>query len=361
MRYLSQICPALAKAAPGNSYFLLNRSAQRSQLPALPDNFQWIQVPDATASLPRRLLWLQVGLPRVLRSIGADVLFAASDVSTLRPPCPMVLMVHNFNPFSPNRVQLWSRGQLARMSLHRWLIRRSAQKASLVIFVSHWSQQEISPMLGLSLERTAVIYHGVDQTFQTVGEASPDPPKQRFLLAVSEVLEHKNLQRLVEAYANLLQDLGQNLDLVIAGTITSSTLRNSLEASLSDRGLSHRVKFTGVVTPKEMATLYRQAELLVFPSLVETFGLPLIEAMVSGLPVVASHTTAIPEICGDAARYFDPLDVSAMTQAMKNVLTDSSLRESQVKKGLERASRFSWDTAAAGLLDNLGTALSESR
>ena len=90
-------------------------------------------------------------------------------------------------------------------------------------------------------------------------------------------------------------------------------------------------------------------------------GLPLIEAMASGLPVVTSNATAMPEICGDAASYFDPLDVSAMTQVMQNVLTDSSLRESQVEKGLERASRFSWDTAAASLLDSLESAVSESR
>ena len=359
VRYLSQICSALSKAAPGNSYFLLNRAEQRFQLPDLPENFTWVQIPDATASLPRRLLWLQVGLPRVLRRIGADVLFAASDVTTLRPPCPMVVMVHNFNPFSPSRGQVWSRSQLARITLHRWLIRRSAQKATRVVFVSRWSSQEITPQLGIPADRTTVIYHGVGQDFSPSAEGSPlsqDSP--RFILAVSEVLEHKNLHRMVDAYCDLTQMLIYDLRLVIAGSIGSQSLKSSLEQTLAKHGLLDRATFTGFVSKEELANLYRQAELLIFPSLVETFGLPLIEAMASGLPVVTSNATAMPEICQEAALYFDPQCVAEMTQAMFRVLNDSAVRDDLVNKGLKRAAGFSWESTAKSLLSSLEMAQS---
>jgi len=360
VRYLSQICPALAQAAPGNSYFLLNRAAQQSQLPELPDNFRWVQIPDYTASLPRRLLWLQVGLPKILRNIGADVLFAASDVSTLQPPCPMVVMVHNFNPFSPSRNEVWSRSQLARITLHRWLIRRTAQKAARVIFVSEWSSQEITPHLGIPAHRTTVIYHGVDQDFSPSTGGSSSRKSPRFLLAVSEVLQHKNLHRMVEAYCNLTQMMDDDLQLVIAGSVGSQSVKSSLEQTLSKHGMLNRVTFTGFVSKDELANLYRQAELLIFPSMVETFGLPLIEAMASGLPVVTSNATVMPEICQEATLYFDPQSVPEMTQTMQRVLTNSNLRDDLIRQGLRRASNFSWKTTADSLLSTLEQAKSES-
>jgi glycosyltransferase involved in cell wall biosynthesis len=222
----------------------------------------------------------------------------------------------------------------------------------------------MSPALGIPLQKSTVIHHGVDDTFRgasTEGEAPKGFALKgsslkggcRFILVVSSVLEHKNLERLLEAYSNLVQSLddpsylsGQALDLVIAGPIGSVKLARSLKGSLADRGLLANVRFLDSVPSEELPILYRRAEMLVFPSLEETFGLPLIEAMASGLPVVASNVSVMPEICADAACYFDPLNVADMSQAMQRVLTCHSLRKALVQKGLERAAAFSWDKAA---------------
>jgi glycosyltransferase involved in cell wall biosynthesis len=239
----------------------------------------------------------------------------------------------------------------------------------------------MSPALGIPLEKSTVIHHGVDDTFRrasTEGETPKDlalegsSPKggRRFILVVSAVLEHKNLTRLLEAYSNLVQSLDapshlsvpvlsktkeQALDLVIAGPIGSMKLLRSLKRSLAGRGLLANVRFLDSVPDRELRTMYRQAELLVFPSLEEVFGLPLIEAMAAGLPIVASNASAMPEICGDAACYFDPFDVADMTQAMGRVLTDASFRSTLVQRGLERALAFSWDKAACRLLRVMNT------
>ena len=356
IRLLSGILPALARTSPGTTYCLLNRASQRSLLPSLPPNIQWHEIPRATQSLPVRLLWLQVGLPRLLRRLNADMLLGASDVSTWRPPCPYVLMVHNFNPFSPMRSDMWGRKRLARLALQRELVRRCARRADRVVFVSEWSRSAMSQAMGIPLEKSAVVHHGVDEIFL---RTSPDSDKQSdghpFLLVVSAILEHKNLKRLVEAYSDLATARAEELDLVIAGPIGSPKLRSSLEGFLQQRGLTPRVRFLGSVPSEELASLYRQAELLVFPSVEETFGLPLIEAMASGLPVVASKVSVMPEICGDAVQYFDPFDVADMTRMLERTLNDTALREDMGERGLARAADFSWDRTARGLLTVMST------
>ena len=351
VRYLSRMCPALSEASPDTSFYLLNRASQLSRLPSLPANFTWVEIPEYTKSRPLRVPWLQIALPRIIRRLDVDVLLAASDVSTLRPPCPLVLMVHNINPLSTMRSQIWSRGKLVQLAVQRELVRRCARRADKVVFVSAWSRQAMSRGLGIPLEKSTVVHHGVDDAFRWLSKSSTAPNDGRkFLLVVSSVLEHKNLNRLLEAYSGMLRSLGRDLDLVIAGPIGSVDLHRCLERRLANEGLSTKVRFLGSVPSEKLLTLYSQAEMLVFPSLEETFGLPLIEAMAAGLPVVASNTSVMPEICEDAACYFDPFDVADITRAMVRVLTDTSLREALVQKGLERSSAFSWSVAAKGLV-----------
>ena len=361
VRWLSGILPSMAEARPETEFYLLNRASHMSRLPSLPANVHWVGIPRATGSRLVRLLWLQVGLPRMLRNLGVEVLLGASDVSTLRPPCPFVLMTHNLNPFSPVRSQIWGRRQRIRLALQRELVRRCAQRADRVVFVSESSRQAMAPGLGILLEKSTVVHHGVDDVFVPSQAVERPGDGRRFLLVVSAVLEHKNLARLIEAYGNLVSSLGEELDLVVAGPIGSVKLRQSLEQSVADSGLSSRVRFLGSVSSIELAELYRQAGLLVFPSLEETFGLPLIEAMASGLPVVASNISAIPEICGNAADYFDPYDVADMAGAMERVLRDTSLREAMVQRGLERASSFTWTKAAQELLSVMSDVVRDRR
>ena len=351
IRFLSQICPALNRANREITYYLLNRSEQRSQLPSsLPENFQWIKIPDATNSVPLRLLWLQAKLPGILKSLRADVLLAASDVSTLRPPCPMVLMVHNINPFALEREQIWRRRRIVRMAVHRKLIQSCARRSSKLIFVSDWSRQAILPYLDTPLQNTAVVHHGVDDVFRNARATPQSGDEPRFILVVSEVLEHKNLTRLVEAYCRIALSLDGQMQLVVAGTITSQRLHQQLERYLMTQGLLEQVKFLGYVPQDELVALYHKAELLVFPSLGETFGLPLVEAMAAGLPVVASDIPLVPEICGDAVCYFDPLDVDDITRSLARMLGDPDLRTTLIQHGLERAKAFSWSDAALSLL-----------
>ena len=362
LRYLSGISPALSEAGPETTFLLLTRVSQLPLLPSMPPNFEAIPIPESTRFASVRLLWLQLGLPSLLKRLKADVLLGSSDVSSWRAPCPLVLMVHNFNPFSPRRGQVWSRRTLARMAIQRRIVRRCARKAEMLVFVSEWSRQEIAPLLGVPLEKSTVVYHGADH-MRTLPSAPVDtcPPAcdGPFVLAVSSVLEHKNLPRLVRAFANLAHTEAGPV-LVIAGPIGSDRLHRSLVSDARDLGIGSHVRFLGSVPARDLIGLYRKAELLVFPSLEETFGLPLVEAMASGLPVAASNISVMPEICQDAACYFDPLDIDDMTRAMHLVLTDKSLRHSLAQRGCERAAQFSWASAAHQLLGVIETASQRS-
>lgn len=362
IRYLSKICPSLAEASPETTFYLIDRGSQRSRLPSLPSNFRWVEMPESTRFRPYRLWWLRFVLPKVLRRLKVDVLLGTSDVTTTRPPCPLVLVVHNYSPFSPMRTEIWNRPMLMRLAIQRKIVRASTRRADQVVFVSEWSRQTMSPLLGIPLEKSVVIHHGVDDSFgEPPGGETVSKNGNPFILVVSVVLEHKNLTRLVESYDRLLQSLDQNMDLVVAGPIGSVKLLRSLQSFLDQRGLRGNVRFLDSITSDELLVLYHQAELMVFPSLEETFGLPLIEAMAVGVPVVASRASAIPEVCGDAARYFDPRDVADMTRAMSSVLTDPSLREDLVQRGLARASTFSWSAAAESLLTVMRRLAEESQ
>lgn len=248
------------------------------------------------------------------------------------------------------REQIWGKKQIARMAVHRKLIKACAQKATKVVFVSEWSKRSILPALNIPETNTGVVYHGVNTLFKPLSSQSNLKSNRRFILAVSEVLEHKNFTRLAEAFIQLSRYLDEEIHLVIAGSISSEKLRRSLEERLDEEGILDRVTFLGSVPQEELADLYQRAALLVFPSLGETFGLPLIEAMASGLPVATSNSSAMPEICEDAACYFDPLDIEDMALTLRRILSDPSLQETLVQRGLKRSEEFSWSKTAASLL-----------
>ena len=321
----------------------------------LPANVRPTPVTERTRWPWFRLLWLQLQLPALLKELNPNVLLAAFEVSTLRSPFPTVLVVHNYNPFSPLRSQIWGRGRLARMALQRQLVKAAATRAQRVVFVSEWSRQSLAPALEIPLNKTVAVHHGVDSLFHA-GPSPTDPviaDERAFILTVSAVLEHKNLDRLIVAFGDLLQNTQHDLDLVVAGPSQSPRVVKHLQQIIASEGPDQRVRFLGAVPPEALATLYRQAELLVLPSLEETFGLPLIEAMASGLPVLASRVAAIPEVGGDAVWYFDPYEYEDLSRTMKAALENPTLRSSMVERGLLRASQYSWDTTARKMIDIL--------
>ena len=220
-----------------------------------------------------------------------------------------------------------------------------ARQADGIVVNSKHTQLEVSNRFGVPLERITVCYPG-----------RPDWPQRREPSALGPILfvgtaePRKNLPRLLEAYAQLLHRVTDAPDLVIAGTIRTSGDVAFPAGSAGDR-VRQRVKVTGYVTEDERQRLYREASMLVLPSLAEGFGITALEAMAIGVPVVASDRGALPEVIGDAGILVDPENVPDLSNALERVLADSGMRRSMAERGLRRAEQFSWSESAERLYE----------
>lgn len=172
-----------------------------------------------------------------------------------------------------------------------------------------------------------------------------------YLLYVGNRKPHKNLPRLLKAYSSL--KIGEEVRMMVSGGPDEATIN-----MMTSLGIEDRVVFAGLIPDKALPSYYRGALALVFPSLYEGFGLPSLEAMACGCPVVVSNTSSLPEVCGDAAFYVNPTDVQSIVNGVREVLQNKRLRETLIENGLKRAKLFTWDHVAQKILNVLEEAIS---
>lgn len=231
-----------------------------------------------------------------------------------------------------------------------YLARETAKRADHVIAVSNHTAALVADQLAFPRESITVIHHGVEAL------AIPSPERRRavlsdlgvtrpFVLHVGSLQVRKNIERIVAAF----ESIDESLELVLAGATGFGSDRIVLR--IDESPARSRIRMTGHVEDDARATLYAEAEALVFPSLEEGFGLPVVEAFSAGLPVVASNVSAVAEVAGDAAALVDPLDAEGIAGALERVVSDSVLRAELRAKGLDRARRFSWERCAAQTWD----------
>ena len=266
-----------------------------------------------------------------------------------------VVTIHDAFPYvypeKHNRADNWR---------YRWLLPHAARRADAVITVSQCSRRDLVRGLGVPQERIRITTEGVNARFRPV----EDGPARRalldrygitgpYVLYVGGINARKNISRLFEAFARVLDICAASgapkPQLVIAGKRQWRT--EEIEATFRRLNLASHVHFTGYAGDEDLPGLYSAAELLAFPSLYEGFGLPPLEAMACGTPVVTSNVSSIPEVVGDAALMVDPHDVDGLAAAMVQILTDSALRGELRRRGLLHAARFTWARAARETLN----------
>jgi glycosyltransferase involved in cell wall biosynthesis len=232
--------------------------------------------------------------------------------------------------------------------LDLWLDWRGIKRAYHIIAPSQSTKKDLLKHTGIPEERISVIYHGIDhEIFYPRRGARPFPFP--YILFVGSEHPRKNLVALLRAFHQLKQDTRfKHLKLVKAGKAggEEDDFRARTLGLVRSLGLNEEVVFTGFVSEEELTNLYSHAECLVFPSLYEGFGWPPLEAMACGCPVITSNTSSLPEIVGEAGIMVNPHDISALVNALSAVLTDPELREWLRRKGLNRASMFTWEKAA---------------
>ncbi|MBI4636029.1 MAG: glycosyltransferase family 4 protein [Candidatus Rokubacteria bacterium] len=295
--------------------------------------------------------WDQVTLPLALGRDRVDVFLSPYYKCPLLAPCPSVLTIHDlfFIGYPGTRRPF-------RDAVTTRLARAYARRASAIIADSAYSRRAIVERLRVSAAKVHVIPVALGPEFKP--EPLTDAVRRRYgigrpyVLYVGNFRPHKNLPRLLRAYAALPASLGSAHDLVLAGGDRERS--GGLEALARDLGVAARVVFPGSIEDADLPALYSGATLFVLPSLEEGFGLPALEAMACGAPVVAGDRAALPEVVGDAALLVDPESEAALRDAMATALSDETLRESLRRRARVRAGEFPAERTAGRVLDLLG-------
>jgi glycosyltransferase involved in cell wall biosynthesis len=336
--YIRNLLRQLARIDRDTEYVLLCREPDLGIAAQLGPNFRSVREPSPNYSLRE-----QVHVPWVLRRERPDVYHAPHYVLPPAVRCRSVVTIHDcihlmFPQYLPNRAAY----AYARASM--WA---AARRSDRILTVSEASKRDILSLFNIKPEKIVVVYNAIDEHFSAApSEEHVARIRERyqldhkFVLYVGNIKPHKNLVRLIEAFSDLRRT-HDDLKLLIIGDEISKL--PALRRAVHRHKLHKYVRFLGYLKDDTLTVLYRLASVFVFPSLYEGFGLPPLEAMASGTPVVTSNVSSLPEVTGDAAVLVDPYDVDSIGNGIRRILDDPQLAEELRIKGLKRAREFSWE------------------
>jgi len=339
-----------------NEYFVFVNSLAARDFCLERPNVRFITSHLAGWTVGARLGYQNLLLPFLTRWHGLDLLHSLGNYGPLWPLVRSVVTVHDLLPFFDHQSghQFGPRGRAAGLD---FLMRQSLRGADRIAVDSEFTRRGLVARYPFTAEKIRVIHGGLPRrrTPICLEPANVDKVLARhgvrrpYILAVGLSLPHKNIERLIEAFARLIREARILRQLVLVGEAGAN--RENLLAAVRQCGVQDDIVFTGFVDDGELAALYAAADLFAFPSTMEGFGLPLLEAMASRTPVVCSNAGPLPEVAGDGALFFDPLDVGDIARAIKQVLQDPSLRARLVACGLKRVELFSFRRAAEATLE----------
>jgi glycosyltransferase involved in cell wall biosynthesis len=337
--YIRNLLRQLARIDRETEFVVLCRPEDCEPLVSLGENFRPVVETAGNYSIAE-----QVKIPLALRREGVTLFHAPHYVLPPLVRCRSVVTIHDcihlmFPQYLPNRFAL---------AYARTSIALAARRANRVLTVSESSKRDILRFVDTEPERIDVIYNAYDESFAIEPEEE-DMARVReryqlhdeFVLYAGNVKPHKNLERLIQAFDLVRKQGLDHLKLVLIGDDISKY--TALRRAVHQHNLHKYVRFLGYMPEETLAVMYRLAGVFVFPSLYEGFGLPPLEAMASGTPVVTSNVSSMPEVAADAAVLVDPYDPQAIADGIYRVLTDERLRRDLVHKGIARAGMFSWE------------------
>lgn len=347
--YAVSLIHALAKLDSENEYFLFTNRETKNSAFQIGGNFTLVQCPIRAVNRAARFLWEQLVLPSQARGHQLDVLHSLGYIAPLSMSVKSVVTIPDLNYRAiPQSFTPFTR------AVQKFFVENSARWVDRVISISDSTRNDLIRYLQINPENIRTIYLAPKE-YANRQPVSWDELilKHRinrpYVFVLNSKSPHKNIARLVESFLRANHTLEHAYQLIIGGHMPES--KNPANAIATVVEESSDIRVTGYLSDSEMAELMAHASVFAFPSLYEGFGLPALEAMAAGVPVISSNRASLPEVCGEAALYFDPLYVDAITASLVQVLSDAGVRERLITAGKENLKRFSWESTARQTLD----------
>lgn len=346
-RYIDKLIECLAKIDSNHKFIVLTKKHRLDYLRSIAPNFQHEKCEIKEFSFAEQLLLL-----KQLRQLKPDLVHFGMTQQPILYTGKTITTVHDLTTIRfRNPAKNWLVFSIKQL-VYKFVIKVVSRKSDHIITPSAYVKNDLMKYTKIRPNKISVTHEAADK-ISTPADPIKYLASKVFIMYVGRPLPHKNLDRLIDAF-ELLQQTKPELHLALVGK--KDSLYTAYAEAVKRRGLIN-IHFTDFVTEGQLRWLYENTAAYVFPSLSEGFGLPALEAMAHGAPVVSSRLTCLPEIYGDAALYFDPLDIADMASKISSVLNDKQLRDKLRNEGLAQAKKYSWVDMATQTLkiynDNL--------
>ena len=317
------------------------------------ENLQFIslQVPNHIMSF-KNVYLDNITIQKIAKKEGADVIHFPYNWSfPFLKKVPCILTIHDVIPFTFREAQ----SVYFNYFKYKPGIRMACKLNDVIVTISEFSKSDISKKVGVAEEKIKVIPNGMRNAYKASEELRKElmskfQLRDGFILNVGGIHERKNIISLIKAFSKLVGDENFQGKLLITGSVAGAPyqlkMKSLCDIALEETGIKDQIIFTGYVSDEELDTLMREAICLIYPSLYEGFGIPVLEAMQLGTPVITSSLTAMPEVVGEAAILVDPNNIESMAKAMSNLINNNALRKELTQKGFERIKLYSWEKTA---------------
>lgn len=360
--FLNNFILNLSKVRSHNIYYLFLPTPLSFNLPS---NFKTIIVKSFPPYEAWKLLWYTTMVNNFIKREKIDLFYGSTGISPLNTDCSTVLTLQNLWPFLPNHSAILFK---IIKHLRKKIIIRCSQRATLLHFASFSAYQDhVKWGLNIDRKKIRIVPFGIDNIFFSKNDLSRagallnnfNLSNVKYLLFVGNIFKHKNIETLFKAFATFHNNYNyKDIKLVIAGKVMEQDYFLALDKLINDLDIKDSIFYLNEVNYADLPLLYQSAELFVFPSVLETFGFPMLEAMACRVPLLVADTPIAHELCKDAALYFPENDQEKIVQLMLKVIRNSAFKQSLVEKGFDTARNFSWEAMVQKMMTIFSEAVS---
>jgi len=337
-----------------NTYYIFVKPDEDSSCIPKAENFHVIQLDGGAYPL-----WEQKSLPNAVKQYGCDLLHCTSNTAPLKSPVPLITTLHDI--IYLESISIFKKGGTWYQKLgnmyRRFVVPRVVKRSKKIITVSHFEKNRIREFFGFpeNDNRLVAVYNGVSEHFKPVNNQNellrvkekyqlPD----HYLFFLGNTDPKKNTKGVLKAFSDFRKKTATPLKLVMLDYDRDAL--DKLLSEINDKDLINYIHLTGYVVNTDLPAIYSQSQLFLYPSLRESFGIPMLEAMRCGVAVITSNTSSMPEVAGDGAYFVDPFKPEEITQGIETLLNDESKRKALIEKGFKRSENFSWKAMAEDVL-----------